>query len=450
MAIHFTRRYSTIVLLFILVAASFKSHNPEKFHYLDLSYTTTASQNDSSTDGVSSLFTESALVRTSTISENAMRACMLIRNDNQRLAEWVAYHYTVLPLRHLIVGSDVNSTDNPMDVLAHWNNTPLKFQVWYGDDMFRDFKYNSTNPSRHFLERQANLFYRCMMFYHAEGNLGWVALADTDEYIKLNPLDDKNDLKYFPYDQPTNNQILLLDKDHSGQLRFLGNETLWDRLLERKRLRQILALDRLPTEELQNVTFIPSVLDVLEDYSARHEIKPCFTMARIQYSAVMDNVTALASLTCRPRVNPTIASSMNVTELTTMRYLYHWNPDIFHKHRWGKVLIDLRRIPPESLLKVEQYRNAHAPLAECGRPPALADIVSFLRVNHYLHDFSVYTGRKGDPRTTNRGKANKKLAWSRSAHGRDRVTCDHMAAWVNEFFEQFGIERAKALLGQEQ
>jgi hypothetical protein len=78
----------------------------------------------------------------------------------------------------------------------------------------------------------------------------------------------------------------------------------------------------------------------------------------------------------------------------------------------------------------------------------VTDETRFLRVNHYLHDFAVYTGRGGDPRTTVRGEGNKKLTWSRMAHGRDRITCDHMAAWVNEFVHQFGIERAKFMLNQ--
>jgi hypothetical protein len=287
-----------------------------------------------------------------------------------------------------------------------------------------------------------------MQHFHAEHNLGWLALTDTDEYIKLNPLDDENDMNYFPPGQPITNQV---DNRTSfmNQLRFLGNETLWDRVLERKRLRTILGLDHSHAEDVTRNAEIPTVLEVLENYSHQHMTKPCLTMARLQYTAVMDNVTTLANLTCRPTVDQSIASSMNITELTTMRYLYHYNPDSFMRNRWGKVLVDLRRIPPESILKLKQYHNPHAPLGECGRPPAVVDVISFLRVNHYLQDFTVYTGRKDDPRNTVRSDGNRKVVWSLAAHGRDRITCDHMAAWVNEFVHHFGIEKAKFILGQE-
>jgi len=36
-------------------------------------------------------------------------ACLIIKDDNIILSEWLAYHYTILPLRRLIVGVDVMS-----------------------------------------------------------------------------------------------------------------------------------------------------------------------------------------------------------------------------------------------------------------------------------------------------------------------------------------------------
>lgn len=378
----------------------------------------------------------------------SVRTCMLIRNDNHRLFEWLAYHYTVLPLRYIIVGSDINSTEDPMDVLKLWNGTELSYYVWYADDFLKDIIYNSTNPSRQFAERQAHFFLRCMQKYYTDDNRGWLALADTDEYIKLNPLDDKKDETYFP--QGELRTVVFDSHTVQAQSRFLGkNETLLDRLWEKKRLRHILGLDRSPTENQTTPFKIPSVLEVMEDYASRHEINPCQTMARLQYSAVMDNINTLASSICHPTVEPSIASSLNVSQLTTMRYLYHYGADDFTSNRWGKVLLDLRRIPASSLGTIGRFRNPHAPIVECGRPPAVADVISLLRVNHYLNDFSVYTGRKGDPRAKDGVRGSKKLMWSRLAHGRSEVTCDHMAAWLNQFVHMFGIHRARLMLGQE-
>jgi hypothetical protein len=38
-----------------------------------------------------------------------MNACMLIMDDTIRFVEGLAYHYTVLPLGHLVVAIDANS-----------------------------------------------------------------------------------------------------------------------------------------------------------------------------------------------------------------------------------------------------------------------------------------------------------------------------------------------------
>jgi hypothetical protein len=163
----------------------------------------------------------------------------------------------------------------------------------------------------------------------------------------------------------------------------------------------------------------------------------------------MDNFTTLSNLKCFPPIDPNIASSLNATELTTIRYLYHWSPDSYESNKWSKVLIDLRRIPLESLSTAEDFRNPHAPISECGRPPEVADLASFLRINHYLNDFKVFTGRKGDPRAQEGVKGSKSVIWARYAHGRVGITCDHIAAWLNRFVQQYGLERAKYMLGQE-
>jgi hypothetical protein len=32
-------------------------------------------------------------------------SCLLVMDDNHRLTEWLAYHYHVLPLRYMVVGT---------------------------------------------------------------------------------------------------------------------------------------------------------------------------------------------------------------------------------------------------------------------------------------------------------------------------------------------------------
>jgi hypothetical protein len=36
---------------------------------------------------------------------SAFSSCLLVMDDNHRLTEWLAYHYHVLPLRYMVVGT---------------------------------------------------------------------------------------------------------------------------------------------------------------------------------------------------------------------------------------------------------------------------------------------------------------------------------------------------------
>ena len=61
-------------------------------------------------------------------------ACLLTKDDKIILPEWLAYHYTVMPLRRLIVAIDPLSITSPEPVLELWNNhTNLKITTWTGN-----------------------------------------------------------------------------------------------------------------------------------------------------------------------------------------------------------------------------------------------------------------------------------------------------------------------------
>ena len=49
-------------------------------------------------------------------------ACILIMDDNHYLPEWLAYHYTFLPLRRLIVAVDPNSQTSPKPILDQFQD----------------------------------------------------------------------------------------------------------------------------------------------------------------------------------------------------------------------------------------------------------------------------------------------------------------------------------------
>jgi hypothetical protein len=62
-------------------------------------------------------------------------ACLLIKDDNAILSEWIAYHYHTVNLRHLVVAVDPSSTELPASILNRWRqNTDLKVNYWNDTD----------------------------------------------------------------------------------------------------------------------------------------------------------------------------------------------------------------------------------------------------------------------------------------------------------------------------
>ncbi len=336
-----------------------------------------------------------------------MRACMIVKDDNHMLAQWLAYHYTTLPLRHVIIAADENSTQDPMDVLSLWNGTDLQYQVWYPKDYVDGLNYLSHERSQvHYIQRQMRVFARCLQYYHRHQMLGWAALVDTDEYITLNPLDD------FLVDRFRNssgdyNQTLeaIGQDDVNAGLPHMGpNETLMDRMEARMRLREIMGLDDTKGMEHKPRSNPPSVLDFLEEYASQHDI----------------------------------------SNLYSIQFLYHVPPLSYAHNEWAKVLVDLRRMPYESLGRPEGYQQPHKPFDECATA-YMPDIVSIIHANHYNNHWSDYVSRRG----ANFDGIPKELAkWSASAHAREHVTCHHMHGWLNDFVEEFGITRAKYLMDE--
>ena len=60
-------------------------------------------------------------------------ACLLVNDENPRLPEWLAYHYHVLPLRHLTVAVDPASRSSPAEILERWKGL-INVKIWGEED----------------------------------------------------------------------------------------------------------------------------------------------------------------------------------------------------------------------------------------------------------------------------------------------------------------------------
>ena len=141
--------------------------------------------------------------------EQTMNACLFIMDDTIRLMEWLAYHYTVLPLGHLIVAIDPKSKriDKINSILTMWreyitidayyNDTFLTLgpdegwgrSVWGPNNRPRGWFKNKngfTYRSQAHKRRQNFFSGYCFGELYEKNKRGWTILTDTDEFITFN------------------------------------------------------------------------------------------------------------------------------------------------------------------------------------------------------------------------------------------------------------------------
>ena len=77
-------------------------------------------------------------------------------DDNPRLAEWLAYHHFVLPLRYLIVAVDPRSQTSPTTFFNQWRQEGMVIEEWTDADFWRN-NITGQEPVRPIDEATADL-----------------------------------------------------------------------------------------------------------------------------------------------------------------------------------------------------------------------------------------------------------------------------------------------------
>ena len=132
-------------------------------------------------------------------------ACLIIKDQNMLLPEWLGYHYTMLPLRRLIVAIDPHSLTDPEPILDLYSSIGMDITMWRNEsDYWQDWGFNSpldkldyqlTNASSQterrsrYLKRQHHFYAGCLKRLRDEGRT-WTAVIDVDEYLALNFFDE--------------------------------------------------------------------------------------------------------------------------------------------------------------------------------------------------------------------------------------------------------------------
>jgi hypothetical protein len=123
-------------------------------------------------------------------------ACLIVKDDNRILPEWLAYHYTVLPLRHLIVAIDPLSATSPIPILNKFQELGMNITVWEDRDYINGRTANDFKPATSkndkdgkytvHVHRQLIFYQQCLLEFKNRGNHTWTILIDTDEYLTFN------------------------------------------------------------------------------------------------------------------------------------------------------------------------------------------------------------------------------------------------------------------------
>jgi hypothetical protein len=329
--------------------------------------------------------------------DNGMAACLLVKDDNHWLAEWLAYHYHVLPLRHLVVVRDPSSQTSPQHLWDRWAGR-ISVEEWNDKNILPDWiikkhqdgVYTDVNLHRY---RQQFFYMKCLK-HLKEKKASWVVFVDSDEFIRPNP--------YLTTNNETSSEV---------DLSIPG-----------------IALQWLNTK-LSNLTSTKNLRSIT-----------CLHIPRLQMASTETGVGI---------INSNLPAFVNGSHFLTTRWRYHNGKDINFGHNLdGKNVINVQWLEPSMI--PNKAVSAHQIIPDICPDTAgdrLHHPTSLLLVHHYLGTFEQYTFRE-DPRNAIKGrpKRDQKLWKSTGQSPPATIRDDSISSWLTGFVENVGEAEAQRLL----
>lgn len=123
--------------------------------------------------------------------DGSYSACLLIMDDNHRLAEWLAYHYFVANVRYIVVAVDPASRTSPETIWQPWHDMNNLTIVQWTDDDFTERNLirqaDQGDKLLHGMHRARQwTFYNACTKHLKDRNRTWTLYIDTDEYVTIN------------------------------------------------------------------------------------------------------------------------------------------------------------------------------------------------------------------------------------------------------------------------
>mmetsp|Transcript_8727 Transcript_8727/g.12450 ORF Transcript_8727/g.12450 Transcript_8727/m.12450 type:complete len:448 (+) Transcript_8727:69-1412(+) len=361
-------------------------------------------------------------------------ACLLTSDDNINLPEWLAYHYTMLPLRYLVILNDPGSKTSPLEVVQRWDDIAegkLRYWLWNESDVMdaSDIKLAEQMLNEGGVKaihnrlklRQTNFIRKCNLFFQQQ-NLTWVTHVDTDELIVINRIN--------PYDYKYLSNV----KDHKeNELSFSIPNTTMREIIDFRNY-------SIPSNPMVKFTVSNLMKIAHKQFST---MGGCYGMPRLRISSKEDEVNCT-------KVSGEASSSLQlfpkkvISSLESIRFVQSAKRDDFDQNRWGKAMVDVSSWSEDTLMK--RVKNVHRPIfPECPKPVVPAT-EALLVVHHYIGSLERHLSRSNDTRYTRTADGWKERNIFKAGY---EDTCDmHIDAWFDKFVEEVGgAKQAAHLLG---
>jgi hypothetical protein len=344
-------------------------------------------------------------------------ACLVIKDDNDILSEWIAYHYHTIKMRYLVVAIDPLSSESPNSILDLWSNmTDLQIQIWNDADFMPTQFLQTQLPPPEYLQTVNDL----------------TNIADSND----ENLQDKN--------------VMLEISNHRYRQRIFLNSCMkhvrdvdrtWvmhidtdEYIVPSKLLRQM----NTSFVTIPNIQQSGSVLKFIQEITnkAGNLVNyPCISMLRVLFGSMESSMGDIMENIPSDIFDP--------TQFETLRWRYHGLLNNTTLHGNPKVILDVAAIPQQYFdHPQEPVYSIHRPVTEyCPKNTELT-FSNYrkqpLAVNHYLGSWERYNGRNDKRRSKSVYDSKTKLA--------KRAKDDATRLWLSGFVDNVGVDTAKILL----
>jgi hypothetical protein len=217
-----------------------------------------------------------------------------------KLDEWLAYHYHVLPLRHLVVAVDPQGVTSPSKILDKWRQQNMTIEEWTDEEIDvaswhknESALYDTLDAGRkidHHRARQQRFYGKCSKHLKDHGRACTIYI-DSDEYLVFNGPVNQTNPKLTNTSYPSLQEAGAVVKYLQAQMRRNNTNSYWR--------------------------------------------KPCIGIPRTLFGTKEGD---------KKKRKP-IPQGFNDTTFDTLRYSKHTNRDIWLHNGPGKSMVDLSRVP---------------------------------------------------------------------------------------------------------